>query len=142
MADQWIKCIARGGNMVATAIAGRDLVESARTRHHIGRAETKALGETLLGALLLGSTCKPGERVSLSLKGDKFLRQAIADASPDGSVRGFIVAHDYPGDIDIDMGPWQGGLLSVARLKANEKDRTSGPYRLSQATLQKILRTT
>ena len=97
--DKWIKCIATGGNMMATTITAAGLVEEARKRHKISRTETRILGEALMASLLLASTCKAGERVSVSLKGDKFLRQCIADATPEGKVRGFVIAKelDVPG---------------------------------------------
>lgn len=137
--DKWVKCIAKGGNMIATAITAKGLVEEGRRRHKTRGAETRGLGEALLGALLLGSTCKTGERVSLSLKGNKFFRQAIADATPEGTVRGFVIAKEYEGDLNFELGPWQEGLLSIARLKANEKEPYVGTVPLITGHLAKDL---
>jgi molecular chaperone Hsp33 len=139
MADKWIKCIAPGGNMVATAITGADLIEDARKRHRLGPAETKALGEALMAGLLLASTCKKGERVSLSVKGDHFLRQAIVDANPEGTVRGFVVSRDLAGTSDSTRGPWQNGLLSVVRLKLKEKEPYTGTVPVVTGHLAKDL---
>src|SRR5690242_11329079 len=119
MSDKWIKCIARGGNMLATTITAADLIENARQRHRLGPAETRGLGEALMAGLLLASTCKQGERVSISVKGDNFLRQAVVDANPSGTVRGFIISRDIARESDTTRGPWQNGLLSVVRLKVN-----------------------
>ena len=120
--DRWIKCIAKGGNLIATAITGVDLVESARTRHQLSSAETVALGEALMANLLLASNCKDGERVSLSLKGDRFFKQAITDAQPSGTARGFIISRDAALSANEEMGPWQNGILTVTRLKKNESE--------------------
>lgn len=139
MSDRWIKCIAISGNMKATTITAADLIEDARKRHKLGSTETRALGEALMGGLLLASTCKPGERVSLSLKGDKFLRQTIVDAVPSGSVRGFVISKDFEGDIDINQGPWQHGLLSVVRQKLNEKEPYVGTVPIVTGYLAKDL---
>lgn len=139
MADRWVKCIARSGNLRATAITAADLVESARRRHKIGYAETKGLGEALMGGLLLASTCKRGERVSLSIKGEKFFRQAMVDASPSGTVRGFVVAKELQESIDPELGPWQTGLLSVVRLKENEKEPYVGTVPILTGFLAKDL---
>lgn len=79
--DKWIKCIAIGGNIMATSISAAELVEDARQRHKLGSTETRALGEALMAGLLLASTCKSGERVSLSVKGEKFFRHAMVDAT-------------------------------------------------------------
>lgn len=126
MSDKWIKCIARGGNMLATTITAADLIEEARKRHRLGPAETRALGEALMAGLLLASTLKSGDRISISVKGDNFLRQAVVDANPDGTVRGFIISSDIVGNPDVSRGPWQNGLLSVVRLKQNEKEPYTG----------------
>jgi molecular chaperone Hsp33 len=123
--DRWIRCIANGGNFIATAISGTHLVREARKRHaetmH-SALETKCLGETLIAGLLLASTCKKGERVSLSVRGQKLLRQCVVDANPDGTVRGFILTRDSVLQSDESGGPWQDGMLSVARLKLNENE--------------------
>jgi molecular chaperone Hsp33 len=137
--DKWIKCIAIGGNMLATTITATELVENARKRHKLSGIETRALGETLMAGLLLASTCKQGERVSLSIKGDKFLRQAIADATPDGKVRGFLISRELDSDIGVHMGPWQNGLLSVVRQKLNEKEPYVGTVPIVTGYLAKDL---
>lgn len=137
--DKWIKCIARAGNLNATAITAKDLIENARKRHKLGSAETKALGEVLMAGLLLASTCKTGERVSISVKGNGVFRQAIADADPSGNVRGFIVSTDIAGELDQKMGPWQSGLLSVVRLKKNEKEPYVGTVPIITGHLAKDL---
>jgi len=126
MSDKWIKCIARGGNLTATSISAAKLIEDARKRHRLGPAETKALGEALMAGLLLASNSKQGERVSLSIKGDHFLKQAIVDADPLGQVRGFVISRDLATDPDETKGPWQNGLLSVVRLRLNEKEPYTG----------------
>lgn len=139
MSDKWIKCIAIGGNLVATSITAQDLIEDARKRHKLNRVETRVLGECLMGGLLLASTAKPGERVSLSLKGDKFFRQSMVDASPSGKVRGFVISKDFEGDIDVNQGPWQHGLLSVVRQKLNEKEPYVGTVPIVTGYLAKDL---
>lgn len=137
--DKWIKCIAIGSNMLATTVTAAALVEDARKRHKLSGIETRALGETLMAGLLLASTCKAGERVSLSIKGDKFLRQAVADATPAGKVRGFLISRELDSDIDINMGPWQNGLLSVVRQKLNEKEPYVGTVPILTGYLAKDL---
>jgi molecular chaperone Hsp33 len=137
--DRWVKCIAKGGGLLATAISAPNLVADAGNRHKLTPIEIKALGETLLASLLLSSMCKPGEKVSLSLKGDKLFKQAIADANPQGEARGFIIAKEFEGDIDIEMGPWQHGYLSVIRQKEHEKEPYVGTVPLLTGYLAKDL---
>ncbi|MEW6055758.1 MAG: Hsp33 family molecular chaperone HslO [Bdellovibrionota bacterium] len=137
--DKWIKCIAQGGNMIATSICATDLVEEARRRHKLSGPEINALGEALMGGLLLASTCKPGERVSLSVKGDGIFKQTVVDAAPEGKVRGFIISRDLVGNLDQKLGPWQNGLLSVVRLKLNEKEPYIGTVPVVTGHLAKDL---
>lgn len=133
--NKWIKSIAKGGNVAATAIIATELVEDARIRHNLQRtgdpkspSEAKALGEALIAGLLLASNCKSGERISLSVKGDHYLKQTLVDANPNGTARGFVLArtdqstNSFPDSTDKTKGPWQNGLLSVVRLKQNEKE--------------------
>lgn len=123
--DRWIKCLANGGNVIATAISATHLVKDAQKKHNEtvhSSLEIKSLGEALMAGLLLASTCKQGERVSLSVKGEQLLRQAVVDANPDGTVRGFILTRESPHQTDEALGPWQKGTVSVVRLKLNEKE--------------------
>lgn len=127
--DRWIKCISQGGHLNATAIKGTALIQEAARRHRQSPAEIKALGEAMLAGLLLASASRPGERVSLSVRGDKFLRQAVVDATPHGTVRGFVITRDLVGELDQTRGPWQNGLLSVVRSKEGAADAVPGePY--------------
>lgn len=120
--DKWIKCIAKGGNIQATAITAKDLIETAQLKHSLGENEIKPLGEAMLAGLLLASTCKHGERINLSVKGDHYLKQVIVDAYPTGIVRGFIDTRKQHPPLDNSKGPWQNGLLYVMRVKPEQKD--------------------
>ncbi len=120
--DKWIKCIAKGGNIQATAISAHGLIETARLKHNLGVQEITALGESMLASLLLASTCRQGERINLSVKGDHFLKQVIVDAYPSGIVRGFIDTRKSFPELDTSKGPWQNGLLYVMRIKTDQKD--------------------
>jgi molecular chaperone Hsp33 len=89
----------------------------------------RGLGESLVGALLISSFCKQGERVNLNIQGSGFIRQALVDAYPDGTVRGYVI--DRPEDQQPERdpateGPWGAGLLSVLRTKVTEEHKQ--PY--------------
>jgi molecular chaperone Hsp33 len=89
---------------------------------------SRGLGEALVGALLIGSYCKPGERVNLNIQGSGFYKQALVDAHPDGSVRGFVIERSLtPAELKAqgDVGPWGSGVLSVLRTKGKECEK---PY--------------
>jgi molecular chaperone Hsp33 len=77
----------------------------------------------LVGAILIGSYCKAGERINLNIQGSKLYRQALVDAYPDGTVRGYLVERESEAVHLVDgteMGPWGSGMLSVLRTKSEE----------------------
>jgi len=96
------------------------VVEEARRRHGTYPTATAALGRVLTGALLLAATLKRDERLGLELAGDGPLRGVLADATPDGDVRGFALrpeTHLPPKNGKLDVGGALGaGRLSVTRV--------------------------
>src|SRR5262249_5217602 len=72
------------------------------------------------GALLLAATIKRDERLSLEFSGDGPLRGVLADATPDGDARGFVLrpaTHLPPRRGKLDVGGALGrGLLCVMRV--------------------------
>jgi molecular chaperone Hsp33 len=81
----------------------------------------KGLGESVLSALLIASYCKQDQHINLNIQGSGFYKQALIDAYPNGSVRGYVVERDAPSDTKTDegeeAGPWGNGFLSVLRTK-------------------------
>jgi molecular chaperone Hsp33 len=152
MKDRWIKCISKSGTLRGVAIRATDLVCDLSKRQKLNPSGNQALGEALLGGLLIGSFCKPGEHINLNIRGEGFCKQALVDAYPDGTVRGYVIERDLTKDVkkpeviasqtfstpagefvldfslDEDLsaiGPWGTGMLSVLRTKGTEKKQ---PY--------------
>src|SRR5690606_13576038 len=69
---------------------------------------------------LLAATLKRDERLGIELSGDGPLRGVLADATPDGDVRGFVLrprTHLPPKNGKLDVGGALGaGRLSVTRV--------------------------
>lgn len=108
--------------MRCVALQATDLVREAAGLHKVTGLPARGLGEALVGALLAGSFCRPGQRINLNIQGDGFFKQALVDAYPEGTVRGYVVERAQPatrakGD---ERGPWGGGLLSVLRTQLEE----------------------
>ena len=146
--DHWVKIIASGLNLKASALTARDAVQEAQDRHRLSGRETIALGEAILAAALLASRRKPKERVSLSLKGDGFLKQSIVDSTPEGAVRGFVIVREshrtpLPDEEKLNrefgIGPWGEGFISVATLLQNQKEPYIGNCQLATGHLAKDL---
>jgi molecular chaperone Hsp33 len=115
--SRWIKCISTHGNIRGVAIEATELVQSLADLHNLKGHAARGLGEAIMGALLISSYCKQGQRINLNIQGTGYFQQALVDAFPDGTVRGYIIERDVIGNLDPEIGPWGTGLLSVLRTK-------------------------
>ncbi|HWQ43450.1 MAG TPA: Hsp33 family molecular chaperone HslO [Desulfosporosinus sp.] len=67
-----------------------DTVEEARKRHGMSPVATAALGRLMTGALILASSLKGEESITLRLLGDGPLEGVVAVANAQGEVRGYV----------------------------------------------------
>jgi molecular chaperone Hsp33 len=88
--DLLVRAIARGPELRIVAAVTTRLVGEAARRHATSAPATVALGRALTSSLLLATMAKGDERVTLQLVGDGPLRGLTADASADGSARGYV----------------------------------------------------
>ena len=118
--DQLIKAAAANGEVRAFAAVTTDVVAEAMRRHDCYPVAAAALGRTMTGALLFAANLKNKESVTIKFKGDGPLGTVTADATADGSVRGYV---DHPhvnlplnecGKINVSGGIGR-GILSVTR---------------------------
>jgi len=116
----WVKGISTHGNVRAVGIEARGLVQYISELHRLNPECTRALGEATLGALLIASYCKQGERVNLNIQSQGRFAQTLVDAYPDGTVRGYLVERESGGLSEVGQGPWGNGLMSVLRTKGAE----------------------
>jgi molecular chaperone Hsp33 len=123
--DRWVKCISTQGNIRGVAIQATELVQLMAERHQLKGEGARGLGEAVIGALLIASYCRPGQRVNLNIQGSGHFKQALVDAYPEGRVRGYIVEHEERIVIDEELGPWGAGFLSVLRTRDEEGEK---PY--------------
>ncbi len=118
MKDHLVKAIADGVRVYAAVTT--DLVNEAIRRHDCYPVASAALGRTMTGALLLAANLKNKECLTVKFKGDGPLGQVVADANPEGFVRGYIEhPHvDLPlnskGKLDVGGGIGA-GIVSVTR---------------------------
>jgi molecular chaperone Hsp33 len=117
---RWVKCISTQGNIRGVAIEATELVQYMADLHHQKGHVAQGLGEAVMGALLIASYCKPGERVNLNVQGSGYFQQALVDAYPTGSVRGYVIEREAGTLAGERTGPWGDGLLSVLRTKDEE----------------------
>jgi molecular chaperone Hsp33 len=127
--DKWIKIISTHGNLRGVALQATEVVRETALRHDLKGDVAQMFGEALMGATLIGSYCKSGERINLNIQAKGgIISQALIDAHPDGSVRGYAIERKFqPGETSAteNMGPWGDGVLSVLRTKTAEHEK---PY--------------
>lgn len=124
--DKWIKCVSQSGKIRSVAVNCTELTKNFCEVHKLDSGVEAAMGEALSAALLLASYCKEGERINLNIRGDGWVKQALVDAHPDGSVRGYLVENDATGtSYSLNLGPWGEGTMSVLRTKDMERQQ---PY--------------
>lgn len=86
-----------------------DLVEEARRRHHTSPVATAALGRLMTASLLLASSLKGNEFITIRLLGDGPLDGVVAVGNAQGEVRGYV--HEP----FVDMPLNEQGKLNVAQ---------------------------
>lgn len=121
-----IRGLAAEGQLRVMVLDTKDIVTEAQERHLLSLTATAALGRAMTGSLILAAMLlkTPRERVSVRFRGDGDLGGAVVEASPDGTVRGYVQnpAADLPlrADGKLDVGGLVGeGTLEVSRSLAN-----------------------
>jgi len=120
VADGLVRTLGDDGVVRGLAAVTTGLVEDARRRHGTAPTATAALGRALTAALLLAGTLKRDERLSLEFGGDGPLGRMLVDATPEGTVRGFVARPDThlpPRNGKLNVGGAVGrGVLCVMRV--------------------------
>lgn len=103
-----LRTLTADGSASVRVLAATQLVREAVRRHETLPPASVALGRALMGALLLASEAKDGERVQLHIRGDGPLGSLLVTADAEGHVRGYV---QRPG---ADA-PLEGDELGVSR---------------------------
>lgn len=122
----WLKCISTSGGIRGIVIQATEVVSELASIHGLDSESAQGLGEAAIAGLLISSYCKAGERINLNLQGSKRYKQALVDAYPDGTLRGYVVPREGELVSQPDTGPWGSGLMSVLRTKTLEVNKQ--PY--------------
>ena len=120
MDDYLIRVIAKEIGIRGFACIATSLVAEGARRHETPPAATIALGEGLIGAVLLGTLLKVGQRSAIKFAGNHSQRKIVAEANNNGKVRGYVsMLEDDPlltGQAGIDdLFIEQDGLLTVVK---------------------------
>jgi molecular chaperone Hsp33 len=90
MPDGIMKAMSGDGTIRAAIATTTELVEVARQRHKLSFTATAALGRALTGGALLAPLSVREGQVALTFQGNGPLGKVVVDASPNGTVRGYV----------------------------------------------------
>ncbi len=90
MEDGIVKAISGDGTIRAVIATTTNLVAEARRRHGLSYTATAALGRALTGAALVASVVAKRGQVTMKFQGNGPLGKVVVDASPKGTVRGYV----------------------------------------------------
>jgi molecular chaperone Hsp33 len=88
--DKLIHGTAAGGTIRVLSAITTDLVAEAIRRHQTSPTASAALGRVMTGTLLMAATLKDFDRLSTRIECDGPIGGIIAEATKDGSVRGYV----------------------------------------------------
>jgi molecular chaperone Hsp33 len=88
--DRLIHATAAGGTVRVIAGVTTGIVAEAVRRHGTSPTVSAAFGRMLTGALLLAATLKEFDRLTLKIESDGPVKGITAEASSEGTVRGFV----------------------------------------------------
>jgi len=90
MEDGILKAISTDGSIRAIIASTTHLVADARHKHNLSFTATAALGRALTGGILLAPLVARQGQVTLKFQGNGPLGKLFVDASPKGTVRGYL----------------------------------------------------
>jgi redox-regulated HSP33 family molecular chaperone len=84
MKDRWIKCISKSGTLRGVAIRATDLVRDLSERQKLSAKGNQALGEVLVGGLLIGSFANRASTLTLMCAEKAFVSKRWLTPIPTG----------------------------------------------------------
>jgi len=88
--DKLVQGISAGGEIRVFGAITTDTVAEAIRRHGTSPTVSAALGRTMTGALMMGSTLKELDRLTVKIESEGPVGGITAEASADGKVRGYV----------------------------------------------------
>lgn len=88
--DRIVQGMAADGQIRVFAAITTDTVAEAVRRHNTSPTVSAALGRTMTGALMIAASLKDFDRLTVKIDGDGPIGGITAEATPDGTVRGYV----------------------------------------------------
>jgi molecular chaperone Hsp33 len=117
--DGILKAITSDGSIRAVIAATTGCTADARSRHNLSYTATAALGRSLTGAALVAAVVAKRGRVTMKFQGNGPLGKVVVDASPRGTVTGYVqnpqveLPLNSLGNVDVGGGIGRNGYLHV-----------------------------
>jgi molecular chaperone Hsp33 len=131
--DTLVRATTANGSIRCMAAVTTNLVAEALRRHLTSPTATAALGRTLTGTLLLGSSLKELDRLTVRIVGDGPIGAITAEANAQGQVRGYVRNPEAHAPLNslgkLDVRAVVGvGMFYVARESGYEEGLYREPY--------------
>jgi molecular chaperone Hsp33 len=141
--DRLIRGISDDKLFKITVVKTSSVVRDAQTKHGLSPLAAVILGQSLTGGLLLASTLKGEERLTIRIEGDGPVGNVIVEANAVGAVRGYVGHNDAAlpeGASDVSLADGLGnGMLSVAKVLYNEARPVTGTVGVNKDSVQEAL---
>lgn len=109
--DKLIQGIAAGGTVRFMAAITTEITTEAFRRHQTSPTVSAALGRVLTGALLLGASLKEFDRLTVKIECDGAVGGITAEATLDGTVRGYVKNPEAESAPNVDGKLNVGGII-------------------------------
>lgn len=121
MEDILVRGTALNGQVRIFAARTTGIVETLRQKHDTWPTATAALGRAVTAAGMMGAMLKDGQKLTVQIKGNGPLGQIVADANPEGHVRGYVthphveLLRNAQGKLDVAGAVGKDGFLYVLK---------------------------
>lgn len=128
--DKLIHGIAADGTIRVMAAITTEIVREAVRRHQTSPTASTALGRLLTGTLLLGSSLKEFDRLTVKVECDGIIEGIVAESNAQGKVRGYVrnpIAETAENIVDV-KGVIGNGMFHVIRESGFDVGSYREPY--------------
>lgn len=128
--DKLIHGTAADGTIRVMAATTTEIVREAVRRHQTSPTASTALGRLLTGTLLLGSSLKEFDRLTVKIECDGVIEGIVAETTAQGKVRGYVrnpIAETVENIVDV-KGVIGNGMFNVIRESGFDVGSYREPY--------------
>lgn len=141
--DRLHRFLLSDGEVRGALVQGTRLVQEMRANHFLGVLETLVLGHAYLGGLLVASSLKGNDRVTLQIECSGPVGGLVVEANAYGEVRGYLKNVPIPVDKPLEgfnLSPFFGaGFISLTRHLEDAKHPFTGKVALRHGNIAQDL---